>query len=689
MNTITPLKMKKLKFLTGSIRSKLTTLLISAAMLPLIVIIIIGLGQARKLLNDKDYLHLEAIGVLKKQNIVSFFENTERELTTMSADQITREASKQFNELLKSPTFQSAGKFNTQSRQYQELLARFNSHFQGFVSSYKLNDFYLFSPEQGFFLYAASNYNQLGKSLLSLELKNTAISEVYSEVLQAKSIRMSDIQQDALTGKNVFYLGAPIFNASGVSLGIIVVEIDASKITGLVEESAGLGKTGESYLVGSDYLMRSNSRFNSETDILNTLVDTENVHLGFQKQTGKLSLKSYRNRSVLSFFIPIDLDLKFNAGFDWILIVEIEESEAFMAFKGLVIQMIIIAAVMFILIAVAAAFFARYFTKPIFQLKEITTQIANGDLTQSTDIGQDDEVGKLAESIKLMRENLRSQLEEMYEGTNVLSTSSAQLMSMVSQLASGSAETATSVSETTATVEEVKQTVEISNQKSVEVANSSQRMMEVSEQGKNSVNETIKKMSNIKQQMESIGGIVIQLSDKGNTIGDIVTNVNDLAEQSNLLAVNASIEAAKAGEQGKGFAVVAQEIKNLSERSKMATVQIKTILSDIQKEISSAVLATEQGTKAIDEGLIQSSNASEVIAALVSSVELSAQSNIQIAASSQQQMVGMDQIAAAMENIKEASVQTAQSIKQSEDSVGNLKNLGERLLAMLNKYKLN
>lgn len=681
--------MKKLKFLTGSIRSKLTTLLISAAMLPLIVIIIIGLGQARKLLNDKDYLHLEAIGVLKKQNIVSFFENTERELTTMSADQITREASKQFNELLKSPTFQSAGKFNTQSRQYQELLARFNSHFQGFVSSYKLNDFYLFSPEQGFFLYAASNYNQLGKSLLSLELKNTAISEVYSEVLQAKSIRMSDIQQDALTGKNVFYLGAPIFNASGVSLGIIVVEIDASKITGLVEESAGLGKTGESYLVGSDYLMRSNSRFNSETDILNTLVDTENVHLGFQKQTGKLSLKSYRNRSVLSFFIPIDLDLKFNAGFDWILIVEIEESEAFMAFKGLVIQMIIIAAVMFILIAVAAAFFARYFTKPIFQLKEITTQIANGDLTQSTDIGQDDEVGKLAESIKLMRENLRSQLEEMYEGTNVLSTSSAQLMSMVSQLASGSAETATSVSETTATVEEVKQTVEISNQKSVEVANSSQRMMEVSEQGKNSVNETIKKMSNIKQQMESIGGIVIQLSDKGNTIGDIVTNVNDLAEQSNLLAVNASIEAAKAGEQGKGFAVVAQEIKNLSERSKMATVQIKTILSDIQKEISSAVLATEQGTKAIDEGLIQSSNASEVIAALVSSVELSAQSNIQIAASSQQQMVGMDQIAAAMENIKEASVQTAQSIKQSEDSVGNLKNLGERLLAMLNKYKLN
>ena len=317
---------------------------------------------------------------------------------------------------------------------------------------------------------------------------------------------------------------------------------------------------------------------------------------------------------------------------------------------------------------------------------EQANKIAEGDLTVEVKAISDDDIMGVA--FTSMVNNLRQQIKEITEGVNVISSSSSEIMAMVSQLASGSAETASSITETSSTIEEIKQTAEVSNQKAIEVAESAAKIAGVSQNGNKAVTETIEGMNKIKQQMESIAAIVIQLSEKSIMIGDITTAVNDIAEQSNLLAVNASIEAAKAGEQGKGFSVVAQEIKNLSERSKESTAQIKTIISDIQKEISRAVMATEQGGKVIDEGLRLSSSASEVITTLAASIEQAAQSSLQIAAASQQQVVGMDQIATAMESINEASVQASSSTKQTEESLIGLNNLGEKLSNLMKKYKL-
>ena len=680
--------MTKLKFFSKSIRSRQTALLISAAMVPLIVIIIIGLGEAKKLLNDKDYLHLEAIGTLKKDAIKAYFENARRDVSALSYEQNLEKTFTDFERYFSGAVVGESGKISTEDSRFEEIINANNTFFRSFFSTYDFVDVNLISAKSGYVVYSFSEKSHVGSSLLSAELKNMPLANLYSNVIRSKSMQITDFTLNRSNGEVLAYIGAPVVKNNGEIIGVVAMQLNTRRISEIMQENAGLGKTGETYLVGNDNLMRSGSRFSEESSVLKTKIESESVRLGLQKNEGRHIIINYRGNKVLSFFSPLGLDSNFNAGFDWVLIAEINESEAFMAFKGLVIQMIIIASIMFVLITIIAAIFSRYVTKPIFELKDITTRIANGDLTQTTFAEREDELGQLAQSVKLMRGNLRTQLKEMLEGANVLSTSSAQLMTMISQLASGSAETATAVSETTATVEEVKQTAEISNQKAEEVADSAQKMAMVSQEGKNSVDDTIIGMNDIKKQMESIAGIVIQLSEKGNTIGDIVANVNDLAEQSNLLAVNASIEAAKAGEHGKGFAVVAQEIKNMAERSKMATIQIRNILSDVQKEISNAVLATEQGTKAIEAGLIKSSDASEVIATLAASVEQTAQSNIQIAASSQQQLVGMDQIASAMENIKEASTQTASSIKQSEESVADLKNLGERLLNMFNNYRL-
>jgi methyl-accepting chemotaxis protein len=334
--------------------------------------------------------------------------------------------------------------------------------------------------------------------------------------------------------------------------------------------------------------------------------------------------------------------------------------------------------------ALAAAF--TEMTGSLGQMARVAEQISRGDLT--LEVRPKSEKDTLGQAFALMVQNLRRMTREMQESVGILSSSAQQIVSTTTQVASAATQTATAVTETTTTVEEVKQTAQLSTQKARSVSDSAQRITLVSETGKKSVSESIEAMKQIREQMEGIAESIVRLSEQGQAIGEIMLSVNDLAEQSNLLAVNASIEAAKAGEQGKGFSVVAQEVRNLAEQSKQATVQVRGILNDIQKATNAAVMVTEQGSKVVDAGVRQSEQAGESVQQLAESINEAAQAATQIAASSQQQMVGMDQVAQAMESIKTASAQNVASTRQTETAAKNIGELGRRLSDLVALYKI-
>jgi methyl-accepting chemotaxis protein len=343
----------------------------------------------------------------------------------------------------------------------------------------------------------------------------------------------------------------------------------------------------------------------------------------------------------------------------------------------------------FIVLLILGIVITLNITRPVKILVDVANAAGAGNLTlDAKDTERHDELGVLTRSFNQMIGNLRVQIREILDGVGVLASSASEISTTVSQLAASATETASSVSETTATVEEVKKTAELAREKSRSVAEGARETARIAQSGEDAVQATGESMSRIREQVDSVAASMVKLSEQSQAIGMIIASVDDIAEQSNLLAVNAAIEAAKAGEHGKGFSVVAQEVKNLAEQSKQATAQVRTILNDIQRATSTAVMATEQAGNAVNGGAIQSSRTGEAIQTLARNIQVAAEASAQIAVSAQQQFAGVDQVTIAMENIKQASEQNVEGTRQMELAARNLDSLGRRLKELVGKYQV-
>ena len=352
------------------------------------------------------------------------------------------------------------------------------------------------------------------------------------------------------------------------------------------------------------------------------------------------------------------------------------------------------------LVLAAAAFallLARNVSLRVRSLAEKARIYATGEIAAGITIGGSDEVAHLEESLDNMAASLRKgvddergaraslgrMLDEVRDVSTKLAAAATEIAASTAQQASGALEQSSSVTDTAATVDEVAASASQASERAMGVTAAVQRSEETSQAGLEAMEELLASMDVVRTRMAALAEGVLGLAEKGQSIGEIIAVINDIAEQSHVLSLNAALEATRAGEQGKGFAVVAGEVKALAEQSKKATAQVRKILGDIQKGTQTAVMGAEEVSKSATAGSKVASDTGAKFRKLAEHITESAASAQHTVAAAGQQATGMAQVRQAIRQINQASLQNVVAIRQTEQSARDLSSMGSQLQRIL------
>ena len=264
----------------------------------------------------------------------------------------------------------------------------------------------------------------------------------------------------------------------------------------------------------------------------------------------------------------------------------------------------------------------------------------------------------------------------------------SQATSKIDVRSASTEEVSASAQQTSATTQEIKQTSGLAAAKAKTVFQIAEKAEEFSTAGQSAIEGSIKGLQDIRTQVDAIVARIGSLSEQTLQVGEIIESVKDLADQSNVLALNAGIEAAKAGEFGKGFAVVAREMRSLADQSIQSTARIRDILSEIRAAIRATVAITDEGSRNMEQSMEQIRVSGENLREMTAIIQESSKSAQQIAASVSQQNAGIEQISAALHGLNGAMEETVRGIRMAEKSVEDLKKTSGRISEIVNAFRV-
>jgi len=312
--------------------------------------------------------------------------------------------------------------------------------------------------------------------------------------------------------------------------------------------------------------------------------------------------------------------------------------------------------------------------------------VARGDLTIRGKV-TNDALGNVVDSVNFMLDNFTKVLERVRKGAIDVSTSANQILNAADEMTAGATQQDQEITNTSSAVEELTVSMKQVSNNAEASAEAARRALDAAEQGNRAVSDTLEGMQRIRASVQATAKKIKSLGDRSLEISEIINVINDITEQTNLLALNAAIEAARAGEAGRGFAVVADEVRKLAEHSRSATKDIAALIKAIQAETNEAVVVMEDGTREVEEGASLADQAGKALEAISSVVRQSAELVQEISLASKQQVRGTEGVANAMQIISGITRQTTQGARQTASTVGNMVKMSEQLNEALAQFR--
>ncbi len=372
-----------------------------------------------------------------------------------------------------------------------------------------------------------------------------------------------------------------------------------------------------------------------------------------------------------------------------VLYVGVQKSEFFAVLDKMKLSVVGLTVVILVLASLLSSLFVHGLFRPLNRIVELLHLFAKGDLTVRCDMRSRDELGTLASEVNTMADNLQKTMEQVVQCSAQVAAAAGQLYSTSEQMATGAEEVAAQTGTVATAGEEMAMT---STEIASNCSSAAQGAMQANERaqvGAKVVESTVAVMNSIAAQVRSTAQTVEGLGARGDQIGEIIGTIEDIADQTNLLALNAAIEAARAGEQGRGFAVVADEVRALAERTTRATREIGEMIKGIQNETRGAVAAMDQGVKEVEKGTSEAARSGEALQEILNQINSVVAQVNQIAVAAEQQTAITGEISNNIQQITGVVHETAKGAQESATAASQLSSLAVEMQRLVEQFRLS